>query len=421
MKRRWWAIAGGVVVVAVVAAGLDEGVDNDETATGELSAGAGPATAESTLDELPDDSDSDATTSADPTTDSAAGTDSTVTPTETTSTEAIVTRPDLTTVVSANTTPAVVGQTRLRLESLTIADPDPARRPYDRDSYGGWSDTDGNCRSTRHELLIERSVAPVTFSADGCRVETGQWIDPFTGDILTTASEATIDHLIPLAEAHRAGAWRWNDDTKHRFSNDITPGALNIVEGDVNQSKTDQRPDQWLPPLDEFHCSYAIAWIDGKARWDLTITTSEFGVLDELLASCSLDIAPDETPFVEAVVVTTLAPAPTTLPPVVVGSGPGQIRLESCNARSEEVVIANIGGAPADLNGYLLHDDGRKHETPLGQWGPLPPGSRLTIATGDDASDGDGRVIWKGQNVWNNDGDIAHLITPDGTITTTRC
>jgi hypothetical protein len=418
VKRRWWAIAGGVVVVAVVAAGLDEGVDNDETATGELSAGAGPATVDSTPDELPADTEPATTTSTNPATNSPAATDSTVTLPESTPPEVVVAGPEPTAV---NTTPTVVDQTLQRLESLAIADPDPARGPYERDSYGGWSDDDGDCRSTRHELLIERSAAPVTFSADGCRVETGRWIDPFTGNVLMTADEATIDHHIPLAEAHRAGAWRWNDDTKQRFANDISPGALNIVAGDVNQSKADQRPDQWLPPLTEFHCAYAIAWVDGKARWDLTITASEFDLLDELLTTCTLDIAPDETPFVEAVVVTTLTPAPTTLPPVAVGSGPGQIRLESCNRRTEEVVITNNGGAPADLSGYLLHDDGRRHETLLAPWGPLPPGSRLTVVTGDDASAGPGRVVWKGQNVWNNDGDVAHLVDPDGTVTTVRC
>jgi hypothetical protein len=30
-------------------------------------------------------------------------------------------------------------------------------------------------------------------------------------------------------------------------------------------------------------------------------------------------------------------------------------------------------------------------------------------------------VVWKRQNVWNNDGDIANLIGPDGAVQTVRC
>lgn len=409
MKRRWWAVAGGVVIVAVVAAGLDEGIDDDQSATDELSVGVGSAVTESPTEERDVTSESPRTSAA--TTPSTTLVTSTVVPTTI----------DDVTVPTASTSPAFIDQTRQRLDALTIADPDPARRFYERDEYGGWADIDGDCQSTRHEVLIDRSGVPVTFSANGCRVETGEWIDPFTGDVLTTADDATIDHHVPLAEAHRAGAWRWNDDTKERFANDDTAGALNIVGQDVNQAKADQRPDQWLPPLEASHCAYAIAWIDTKARWSLTATASEYDVLDELLDSCDAQTIPADTAFSEAVVVTTLAPTPTTLAPVAVGSGPGDVRLESCNKRSEEVVISNTGGQAADLGGFILHDEGRKHETPLGQWGPLPAGSRLTIVTGDEATAGDGRVVWKRQNVWNNDGDIANLVGPDGTITTIRC
>lgn len=71
--------------------------------------------------------------------------------------------------------------------------------------------------------------------------------------------------------------------------------------------------------------------------------------------------------------------------------------------------------------GYVLHDEGRKHKVGLGQFGSLQPGQQLAIVTGDTATAADGRVVWKRQNVWNNDGDIANLIAPDGSVTVTRC
>ena len=44
-----------------------------------------------------------------------------------------------------------------------------AGAPYDRDRFGGWADADGDCRSTRPELLEELSTRRVRWSRDGCR------------------------------------------------------------------------------------------------------------------------------------------------------------------------------------------------------------------------------------------------------------
>lgn len=44
--------------------------------------------------------------------------------------------------------------------------------------------------------------------------------------------------------------------------------------------------------------------------------------------------------------------------------------------------------------------------------GPLSAGTNLTIVTGEDAVEGPGQVVWKRQNVWNDDGDVANLIGP---------
>jgi hypothetical protein len=30
-------------------------------------------------------------------------------------------------------------------------------------------------------------------------------------------------------------------------------------------------------------------------------------------------------------------------------------------------------------------------------------------------------VIWKRQNVWNNDGDTAYLVTPSGSVASANC
>ena len=342
-------------------------------------------------------------------------------PDASTTTQAQTTTSTSTTTSIPTETSAPIERALAALEALVVADPDPQRPPYERDQYDndGWADVDGDCLNTRHELLVAYSLdEPVL---DGCRVRSGRWVDPYTGDTLTTADAATIDHLVPLAEAHRSGAWRWDNATKNAFANDETPGMLLVVAGEVNQSKADKSPDQWLPPDPAAHCQYAIDWINTKARYDLTITGAESGALVRALDTCTTAtvLRPRaETPAANVVVTT---PTTTTTTTIAVSAGPGVVALLSCDERAEVVVIGNSGGAEVSLSGYVLHDEGRKHEVGLGQFGSLQPGQQLAIVTGDTATASDGRVVWKRQNVWNNDGDVGNLIAPDGSVTVTGC
>ena len=208
---------------------------------------------------------------------------------------------------------------------------------YDRDAYdgGGWPDSDGDCQSDRHEILIKESIIETVLDAEGCRVETGLWIDPYDGTEYSDADQVSIDHVIPLAAAHRAGAWRWDEPSRRAFASDIAFPATHAVVGtDVNQSKADRGPEEWRPPSEEAWCRYAVDWTAVKTRWSLDFTDAEVSALEQMLDTCepttalttnSVSLAPvsptstSTTTTSSSTTTTTTTPpstvAPTTAPP----------------------------------------------------------------------------------------------------------
>lgn len=163
------------------------------------------------------------------------------------------------------------------------------RTPYDRDDYHSrWLDRDNDCQDTREEVLIRQSREPVEFeTADKCNVVTGRWRDPYSGETFTDPGNLHIDHVVPLSEAHRSGAWRWPQDRKHTYANDLdTTRALIAVEAGQNMSKSDRDPSDWMPANEAYHCDYLRRWVSIKRRWDLTMDESERGFIQNRLSRC---------------------------------------------------------------------------------------------------------------------------------------
>ena len=120
---------------------------------------------------------------------------------------------------------------------------------YDRaKDYGGWIDADGDGINTRHEVLIEESLAPVQMSTDGKSVESGLWFDPYTAKTFILPRDGgrtliDIDHMVPLKEAHQSGAYKWTKKKRSDYANDLdNPGHLIAVDSSANRSKSDKDP-----------------------------------------------------------------------------------------------------------------------------------------------------------------------------------
>ena len=156
---------------------------------------------------------------------------------------------------------------------------------YNRKSWPHWIDIDGDCQNTRHELLIASSETPVKFKkGKTCTVQSGQWYGVYTGKTFTLASDLDIDHVVPLAHAHRNGAANWTRNQKKAFAND--PINLLVVDDSTNQSKSDKGPSEWMPPRQEYWCEYAEKWNAVKLKYKLSYSEQEMSRLATIQSNC---------------------------------------------------------------------------------------------------------------------------------------
>lgn len=131
--------------------------------------------------------------------------------------------------------------------------------PYNRDEWGRWYDPDKDCQDTRQEVLVAESEVPVTYvdPLKPCRVLTGKWLDPYSGQTYTDPAALQIDHVVALEEAHLAGGWAWTLEQKKAYANDLTnPNHLQAASIYSNTSKGSRPPTVWMPPNVAYRCEY---------------------------------------------------------------------------------------------------------------------------------------------------------------------
>lgn len=155
---------------------------------------------------------------------------------------------------------------------------------YDRKEWlPRWSDSDRDCQDTRHELLIRYSLAPVAYTrADNCRVATGLWLDPYTGNFYSKASDLDVEHIVPLKWAHDHGGAKWSRELKRRFAED--PDNLWLVDDGRNQSKGDRGPDEWMPPYVPVSRIYVQRFMAIVQKYGLQPSLAEAGRFRSLAA-----------------------------------------------------------------------------------------------------------------------------------------
>ena len=185
---------------------------------------------------------------------------------------------------SALATKTVTIRLRAAIQSLSVARELPAG--YDRDKFGDWVDADRDCRDTRAEVLVAESRRAVT---GGCLITRGEWHSYYDKRVWRLAGDVDVDHMVPLSEAWKSGARRWTSGTRSRYANDLGDGRpLVAVTDNVNQSKGDSDPAEWLPQYGR--CLYVKQYAAVKVRWSLRVDSAEKQALARVASGCSNDV-----------------------------------------------------------------------------------------------------------------------------------
>ncbi len=161
------------------------------------------------------------------------------------------------------------------------------RTGYNRDLFPHWIDADSDGCNTRYEVLIAESTTTPTVGS-GCSLSGGRWFSYYDGATWTAPSDVDIDHFVPLAEAWDSGARTWTTAQRQSYANDLGDSrSLAAVTDNVNQSKGDKDPAEWMPSVSSVHCRYLGEWAAVKTRWGLTVDSAEKSVLTSRASSCS--------------------------------------------------------------------------------------------------------------------------------------
>jgi hypothetical protein len=158
---------------------------------------------------------------------------------------------------------------------------------YDGESFGGWIDADSDGCDTRQEVLITESIKTPNIG-NKCSLSGGKWLSPYDGKYHDRTSTLAIDHLVPKAEAWRSGAWKWSNEQRQAYTNDLEDSrVLNAITSALNSSKRDKDLKNWLP--EKGKCEYIESWVAIKARYSLTVDEGEMAVIKKYYKSCSIE------------------------------------------------------------------------------------------------------------------------------------
>lgn len=166
-----------------------------------------------------------------------------------------------------------------KLAALPVGEPQNV--DYDRAQWKHW--IGDRCNDTRQQVLKEQAVS-YNLDGEGCKVASGEWIDPYTGKTFTDPSKLDIDHVYSLGAAAKNGGNGWDSARKQDFANDKS--NLLAVSASANRAKSDKNPAEWWPENSAYSCQFATKYVDIAAKYGLQFSKADVSALEKGLKTC---------------------------------------------------------------------------------------------------------------------------------------
>ena len=174
---------------------------------------------------------------------------------------------------------------RRRSRDSLLTDYRKREKFFNEDDWSFEEDFDGDCQSTRQEMLVLTSRSEVRYTNPrNCVVRTGEWLDEYTGELIEVAVKLEVDHVISRMYAHTHGGDRWIPQKKLQFAND--PLNIMLVERREVRRKRDRGPSRYLP-RDEFQCEYINLWNQISEKYDLQLSARDISTISRMREECS--------------------------------------------------------------------------------------------------------------------------------------
>ncbi|MEV1018956.1 HNH endonuclease family protein [Streptomyces sp. NPDC050264] len=183
---------------------------------------------------------------------------------------------------AAPPTPVTAATARTYLSELTVKT-EGSSDGYSRDKFPHWITQSGTCNT--REVVLKRDGTNVQTGSD-CAATSGSWYSAYDGATWTASGDVDIDHVVPLSEAWKSGAGSWTTAQRQSFANDLTRPQLIAVTDNVNQSKGDQDPAEWMPPRAAYACTYLRMYVQVKHYYDLSVDSAEKSAIQSKLSGC---------------------------------------------------------------------------------------------------------------------------------------
>ncbi|WP_346845037.1 HNH endonuclease family protein [uncultured Rothia sp.] len=173
------------------------------------------------------------------------------------------------------------------LETLKVRE-DGEATGYSRELYGkAWRDVDSNGCDQRNDILT-RDLQNLTRDKN-CKVVSGDFIDPYTGESVQfqrgeqTSHQVPIDHVVALSNAWQTGATLLSETQRAHLAND--PLNLQATTSRANTQKSDADASAWLPQRG-YQCEYVARQVSVKAVYHLWVSPSEKQAMEKVLKTC---------------------------------------------------------------------------------------------------------------------------------------